>query len=127
VVCLAPRVPGEIVDPRRLSGVVVRPLNFTVRRHCMSPQHIRLIGSLAALVFILAGLYCVLWIFSSASLACTACNCTYSLFPSSFRCRQPYVAMILAAVFFGLAVWVNLYTRRLSASRSSTREASNDV
>jgi hypothetical protein len=25
VVCLAPRVPGEIVGPRRLSGVVVRP------------------------------------------------------------------------------------------------------
>jgi hypothetical protein len=33
VICLAPRVPGEIVDPRRLSDVVVRPLNFTVRRH----------------------------------------------------------------------------------------------
>jgi len=31
VICLAPRVPGEIVGPRRLSGVVVRPLNFTVR------------------------------------------------------------------------------------------------
>jgi len=33
VICLAPRVPGEIVGPRRLSGVVVRPLNFTVRPH----------------------------------------------------------------------------------------------
>jgi len=32
VVCLGPRVPGEIVGPRPLSGVVVRPLNFTVRR-----------------------------------------------------------------------------------------------
>ena len=32
MVCLAPRVPGEIVGPRRLSGVVVRPLNFTARR-----------------------------------------------------------------------------------------------
>ena len=31
MVCLAPRGPGEIVGPRRLSGVVVRPLNFTVR------------------------------------------------------------------------------------------------
>jgi hypothetical protein len=31
VVCLAPRVPGEIVGPRRLSGVVVRPLNLTIR------------------------------------------------------------------------------------------------
>jgi hypothetical protein len=32
VVCLAPRAPGESVRPRRLSGVVMRPLNFTVRR-----------------------------------------------------------------------------------------------
>jgi len=31
VVCLGPRDPGEIVGPRPLSGVVVRPLNFTVR------------------------------------------------------------------------------------------------
>ena len=32
MVCLGPRDPGEIVGPRPLSGVVVRPLNFTVRR-----------------------------------------------------------------------------------------------
>jgi hypothetical protein len=31
VVCLGPRVPGKSVGPRPLSGVVVRPLNFTVR------------------------------------------------------------------------------------------------
>jgi hypothetical protein len=34
VVCLAPRALEEIVRPRRLSGVVVRPLNFTVRARC---------------------------------------------------------------------------------------------
>ena len=33
MVCLGPRGPREIVGPRPLSGVVVRPLNFTVRRH----------------------------------------------------------------------------------------------
>ena len=32
MICLAPRAPGDSVRPRRLSGVVVRPLNFTVRR-----------------------------------------------------------------------------------------------
>jgi len=32
VICLAPRVPGGIVGSRRLSDVVARPLNFTVRR-----------------------------------------------------------------------------------------------
>jgi hypothetical protein len=31
VVRLAPRALGEIVRPRRLAGVVARPLNFTVR------------------------------------------------------------------------------------------------
>ena len=31
MICLAPRVPGEIVGPRRLSGSAGRPLNFTVR------------------------------------------------------------------------------------------------
>ena len=33
MVCLARRDPVEMVGPPRLSGVVVRPLNFTVRRH----------------------------------------------------------------------------------------------
>jgi hypothetical protein len=37
VVCLGPRVPGESVGPRPLSGVVVRPLNFTVRCARVSP------------------------------------------------------------------------------------------
>ena len=32
---LAPRAPGDSVRPRRSSGVVVRPLNFTVRLHWM--------------------------------------------------------------------------------------------
>jgi hypothetical protein len=32
VICLAPRAPGASVHPRLQSGVVVRPLNFTVRR-----------------------------------------------------------------------------------------------
>ena len=36
MVCLAPRAPGDSVRPRRLSGVVVRPLNFTVRLHSMT-------------------------------------------------------------------------------------------
>jgi hypothetical protein len=31
VVCLGPRALGDTVRPQRSSGVVVRPLNFTVR------------------------------------------------------------------------------------------------
>ena len=33
MVCLGPRDPVDIAGPRALSAVVVRPLNFTVRRH----------------------------------------------------------------------------------------------
>jgi len=33
VVCLAPRAREDSVRPRRLAGVVMRPLNFTVSRH----------------------------------------------------------------------------------------------
>ena len=32
MVCLVPRAPGNSVCPRRLSGALVRPLNFTSRR-----------------------------------------------------------------------------------------------
>ena len=49
----------------------------------------------------LAAIYCILWVFSSASLACTACDCSYSLFHETPRCRQPYYAM-LGAGFTGL-------------------------
>jgi len=33
VICLATQARGNSVRPRRLSDVVVRPLNFTVSRH----------------------------------------------------------------------------------------------
>jgi len=39
VVCLAPRAPGDSVRPRRLPGVVVRPLNFTVSRVLKNATH----------------------------------------------------------------------------------------
>jgi len=42
VVCLAPRARKDRVRPRRLSDVVVRPLNFTVRPHREVPRMIRL-------------------------------------------------------------------------------------
>ena len=37
MVCLAPRALGDSVRPRRLSDVVVRPLNFTVRGQLAVP------------------------------------------------------------------------------------------
>lgn len=40
MVCLAPQTPAEVVRPRRLSGVIVRPLNFTRRAHVMGPRQL---------------------------------------------------------------------------------------
>jgi hypothetical protein len=48
VVCLAPRVPGESVGPRRLSGAVGRSLNFIVRRQRWRERHVRRFGSAGA-------------------------------------------------------------------------------
>lgn len=65
-------------------------------------------------VLVLAGLYCSLWIMSSASLACTACNCEYSLFAPTFRCRQPVIAIILAVGAFGGALAAFIARSRIS-------------
>ena len=68
---------------------------------------------LAALL-VVAGVYCSLWVLSSASLACTACNCEYSLFASTLRCRQPAIAVTLAVASFGGAVLAFVAHWRLS-------------
>jgi hypothetical protein len=66
----------------------------------------------AAALLTISGLYCVLWIFASADMSFVACDNEYSLFSPIPRCRQPYVAMILATVFLGLALIMGLRARR---------------
>jgi hypothetical protein len=58
---------------------------------------------LATLSLLAAG-WSLLWVISSASLACQACDCTYSLFADNPRCRQPVIAEILFAAFFLVAI-----------------------
>ena len=67
---------------------------------------------LAATLFA-GGLYCAMWVVSSASLACAACNCHYSLTASSVRCRQPYIALVLAVVLFGAAAGCLYFRERV--------------
>jgi hypothetical protein len=66
----------------------------------------------AAALLTICGLYCVFWIFASADMGFVVCNNEYSLFSPIPRCRQPYVAMILATVLLGLALIVGLRARR---------------
>ena len=49
MVGLAPRAPGDSVRPQRLSGVVVRPLNFTVRSHLGTSGFAKKIGRPASI------------------------------------------------------------------------------
>ena len=56
MVCLAPRARGDSVRPRRSSGVVVRPLNFTVRHRRISP----VLFEMLVAAFVAAGLTAVL-------------------------------------------------------------------
>jgi len=49
---------------------------------------------IATLLF-LASWFCLMWVFSSSSLAFIPCNGQYSLFHESYQCRQPGIALIL--------------------------------
>jgi hypothetical protein len=65
---------------------------------------IRISCYLFALFFILAGLFCLLWVVSSSSMAFADCNGTYSFFVKNIRCRQPPIAGLLSLVSFFVAV-----------------------
>jgi len=51
-----------------------------------------------ATVLLLISAYGALWIVSSSHLAHDACAGSFSLFHEHLRCRQPYLALILAVV-----------------------------
>ena len=53
---------------------------------------------------LLVALWSLLWVFSSSSLACVECNCTYSLFAENPRCRNPSIAGLLSLGSFALAI-----------------------
>ena len=56
-----------------------------------------------AVLLIIGGLYCGVWIISSADMAFAECANAFSLFSHNPRCRTPYVAMLLAAVLLSTA------------------------
>ena len=52
----------------------------------------------AAVVLLLVALYGYLWVISSSQLAHHFCQGEFSLFHEHFRCRQPYLGLILCVV-----------------------------
>jgi len=61
-----------------------------------------------------ASLYCLLWIFSAASLAAVSCDSNFSLFAEHFRCRQVHIAAILMVLFLLLGCYLG---RRAAAAK----------
>jgi amino acid transporter len=66
-------------------------------------------------VLLLGSAYCLLWVLSSASLACAACNCDYALFAEQVRCRQPYIAAALSVALLFASIFLALLGRKYSA------------
>ena len=60
---------------------------------------------ITGIVCVLGFFYGVMWLFSSASLASGFCENSFSLFHEQFRCRQPYLATILALVSAVLSIY----------------------
>jgi hypothetical protein len=90
----------------------------------MAPSLWRTTLALVSALLLAGALYSALWVVSSGSLAFTACDGQYSLFAESFRCRQPYIAGILAVVLFGASI-ASLYAR--SRVGKPTRRSRKDV
>jgi hypothetical protein len=69
-----------------------------------------------AVALTLLSFWCVLWIFSSYSMAFTECADTYDLFAANPRCRQPFVAGLLAIAGLLGAIGATLIGRRIRSS-----------
>lgn len=48
-----------------------------------------------SVILFLVSLWCLMWVFSSSSLASGYCNSSFLLFHEQWRCRQPNIAFIL--------------------------------
>ena len=94
MVCLAPRAPEDSVRPRRLSGVVVRPLNFTVRR----PVTV-LYTLLLAYVVVLTAVAVAGWLF------------TKRLTPKQLNRWLPRLRLINLLIICAFVVSVAVYVR----------------
>jgi hypothetical protein len=64
---------------------------------------LRVVCACASVGFGLLAAWSLLWVYSSASLACVPCDCSYSLFAVQPRCRQPSVALLTCVASFGAA------------------------
>ena len=78
----------------------------------VSTRPARIAAQIIAVALLAASAYCALWFFSSSDLAFLSCQGRFALFAATFRCRQPYIAVILGAAFLLCGVGILFTTRR---------------
>ena|SRR6267154_2847984 len=86
----APRTREDSMRPRRLSGVVVRPLNFTVRPQSAMSQYLKSTWVRVGLVLLVVGATPLLFIITAAALG---------LWP------DPNPNPVGPGILFGLTFW----------------------
>lgn len=57
-----------------------------------------------SMIGFLGAIWSLLWVYSSASLNCIACDCRYRLLHDNVRCREPVIAEILCLILGSVAV-----------------------
>ncbi len=76
---------------------------------------------IASLLFI-AAWFCLMWVFSSSSLAFIPCNGQYSLFHETYQCRQPGIALILWLLTGATSLLTAYFGIKFSNKIKSTRD-----
>jgi hypothetical protein len=99
VVCLAPRAPGDSVRPRRQSGVIVRPLNFPVRR---LRKVTAMLGAYYPMFIAIGGLFGSA-LLSERALALMPPEAKATLVDSFARTRL--LNLLVVALFVALMLW----------------------
>jgi len=85
----------------------------------VSTRPVRTAAQIVAVVLLAASTYCAFWFFSSSDLAFLSCQGRFALFGATFRCRQPYIAVILGAAFLLCGVGILFTTRRKNRNGSA--------
>jgi len=105
---VAPRALGDSVRPRRSSGVVVRPLNFTVRPQSAMSQYLKSTWVRVGLVLLVVGATPLLFIITAAALG---------LWP------DPNPNPVGPGILFGLTFWPAIICIVVGVIRTRARRA----
>ena len=103
-----PQAPGISVRPRRLSGVFVRPLNFTVRPQSAMSQYLESTWVRVGLVLLVVGATPLLFIITAAALG---------LWP------DPNPNPVGPGILFGLTFWPAIICIVVGVIRARARRA----